>query len=66
MKPVNIAILKIVGESLAGSSPARPTWKVKQIGDCSALEKRRGVKALGGSTPPPSVGREVYFFTRLL
>lgn len=25
-------------------------WKNKQIGDCSALEKRRGVKALRRST----------------
>ena len=30
-------------------------WKAKPIGDGSALEKRRDVKVLGGSTPPPSV-----------
>ena len=29
-------------------------WRGKPIGDGSALEMRRGVKALGGSTPSPS------------
>ena len=31
------------------------TWRVNPIGDGTALEKRRGVKALGGSIPPLSV-----------
>ncbi len=35
--------------------PLAPPWKVKPIGDGSALEKRRGVKALGSPTLPPSV-----------
>jgi hypothetical protein len=41
-------------------------WKVKPIGDGSAFEPRRGVKALQSSTPSPSVGRKVYFFTSWL
>ena len=31
------------------------TWRVNPIGDGTALEKRRGVKALGSSTLPLSV-----------
>ena len=38
-------------------SPYGALGKDKQIGDCSALEKRRGVKALGSPTLPPSVNK---------
>jgi hypothetical protein len=51
----SMAELTAVNRPVAGSSPATPARKVKQIGDCSALEKRRGVKALGSSTLPLSV-----------
>lgn len=35
-------------------SPLVPIWKGKPIGDGTALEKRRAMRGLEGSTPSPS------------
>lgn len=43
-------------KSSVGSNPTSSARKVKPIGDGSGLENRRGVKTLGSSTLPPSVG----------